>query len=497
MSSVLAVPLPRRPRFTDLCRYRVIGLCGTGLLAAGACAAGALPVGEPFYRFVGVRHPWARPGPLLAMTLVYAGLGLLVLGWVLLGRIGARASTAPPCTRYVITTLVLWSTPLCLAPPLFSRDVYSYVAAGWEVSQGVDPYRWGPDMAPGPYLAEVSSVWRSTPSPYGPVFLVLSRAVVGLAGSVVPAVLLFRLLALVGVVLLVVYLPRVAVHFGVRSDQALWLGVLNPLVLVHFVSGAHNDALLVGLLVAGLALALERRPACGVAVCSLALLVKAPAGLALVFLVPAWAGMLRGRARLLRAAGGTLLVGGTVVVAVTVATGLGYGWVGALRAPGTVSNWLSVSTQLGPLAGLLARVADASVPTAAVLDTSLLVFRTAGGLVAVAIVVVLLARLRRLGLAAALGLALTAVVVLAPAVHPWYLAWGFLPIAAGSPAASIRRPVVVASAVLVMVLAPSGEATGILAIAQALTVGLLLAGITGLFELPRTGRAGGPAPSVT
>ena len=97
------------------------------------------------------------------------------------------------------------------------------------------------------------------------------------------------------------------------ADRALWLGVLNPLVLLHFVSGAHNDALLVGLLVAGLVLVLDRRPALGVAVCSLALLVKAPAALALVFIVPVWAQQLDGRFRLVRAAAATAAVAGAVV----------------------------------------------------------------------------------------------------------------------------------------------------------------------------------------
>ena len=113
-----------------------------------------------------------------------------------------------------------------------------------------------------------------------------------------------RLIALVGVVLLVRYVPRLAAHCGVPADRALWLAVLNPLVLFHFVSGAHNDALLMGLVVAGLVLVLDRRMLPGVLLLSLALLVKAPAALALVFVVPFWAQQLTGRWRLVRAGGG-------------------------------------------------------------------------------------------------------------------------------------------------------------------------------------------------
>ncbi len=35
---------------------------------------------------------------------------------------------------------------------------------------------------------------------------------------------------------------------------------MNPLVLLLFVLSAHNDALMVGMMIAGLTLVLERRP---------------------------------------------------------------------------------------------------------------------------------------------------------------------------------------------------------------------------------------------
>ena len=77
--------------------------------------------------------------------------------------------------------------------------------------------------------------------------------------------LLFRLIALTGVALMVVYLPRLAHAHGIDPPKAVWLALLNPLVLMHFVAGAHNDALMVGLMVAGLTLAVERHPIIGIA----------------------------------------------------------------------------------------------------------------------------------------------------------------------------------------------------------------------------------------
>ena len=66
--------------------------------------------------------------------------------------------------------------------------------------------------------------------------------------------------------------------------------MLNPIVLMHFVSGAHNDALMVGLVVAGLALAAQQRCIWGAVAVSLAVAVKPIALIALPFVGLLWAG---------------------------------------------------------------------------------------------------------------------------------------------------------------------------------------------------------------
>ena len=116
--------------------------------------------------------------------------------------------------------------------------------------------------APGPLSAEVDGVWAHARSPYGPVFLRLASWL--LPGQhAYAAVLLLRLAAVLGLVLAAWALPRLAADPG----RALCLGILNPLVLLHGVGGAHNDLLMAGLLAAGRAVAAsaERRPLTGVA----------------------------------------------------------------------------------------------------------------------------------------------------------------------------------------------------------------------------------------
>ena len=66
-------------------------------------------------------------------------------------------------------------------------------------------------------------------------------------------------------------------------------------------------------------------------------------------------------------------------------------------------------------------------------DEAIKVFRGAGGLLALVICLLLLARMERYGLVGSLGLGFVAVVALGPVVHPWYLLWGFVLVAAGIP----------------------------------------------------------------
>ena len=123
---------------------------------------------------------------------------------------------------------------------------------GSESHAGLDPYSVGPVSLPGPFLDEISGMWVDTPAPYGPLWLGLGRAIATLTGDrVVTTVLFMRLLAVAGLLLVARYLPRLAAACGADPRGALWLGVLNPLVLVHFVAGGHNDALMLGMVVAG------------------------------------------------------------------------------------------------------------------------------------------------------------------------------------------------------------------------------------------------------
>ncbi|MGM9336382.1 polyprenol phosphomannose-dependent alpha 1,6 mannosyltransferase MptB [Streptomyces murinus] len=421
----------------DLRRCRLLGLVGTAFLALGGETAGALPVAD-------------LPAPASAqeatgLVAVYFGVVLLIAAWVLLGRLvrGAR----PPAPRALLLVLAVWAAPLVLAPPLFSRDVYSYLAQGAMADAHMDVYTQGPAALGGPLADQVAPMWQHTGAPYGPAFLGLASALSGLTRGELPAGLIgMRLLALLGVALMAFALPRLARHSGADPAAALWLGALNPLVLLHLVAGAHNDALMLGLLGLGLVAARGRRPVLGAVLVTLAALVKAPAALGLLAVVAFQA---RAGRRPLPAALTTAAVSAATTVAATVTAGTGYGWIGALGTPVSPQNW-ALTSLLGRATGdLLDRLGSGLAPLA-VPGWHLL------GLVATAVAILLIWLRLRLKPVYALGLSLLVVAVFGPAIRPWYVLWGLFLIAAAAPSASVRHRVAALAGVLALAVLPSG-----------------------------------------
>jgi len=421
----------------DLRRCQVLGLVGTAFLAAGGESAGALPVRE-------LLAPSSAHAA-LGLVGVYFGVVLLIAAWVLLGRL--IRGPEPPGPRALMAVLGIWAAPLLLAPPLFSRDVYSYLAQGAMVDAHMDVYAHGPARLGGPLAAEVSPLWRHTGAPYGPVFLGVASALSGLTRGELPAGLFgMRLVALFGVGLMAAALPRLARHSGADPAAALWLGALNPLVLLHLVAGAHNDAIMLGLLGLGLVAALGRWPVLGAVLVTLAALVKAPAVLGLVAVVVLQVRAGGGRTR----AVATTVVAATVTtVAATTVAGTGYGWVRALDTPVSSQNW-ALTSLLGRATGaLLERLGSDLAPWAVP------AWHAFGAVAAVVSVVVIWLRLRPRPVYA-LGLSLAAVAAFGPAIRPWYALWGLFLIAAAAPSSSVRHRVAAVTGVLALAALPSG-----------------------------------------
>jgi alpha-1,6-mannosyltransferase len=457
--AVDAAPDPSR-------RARRLGLTGALLMAGGALGAGALPVPNPLFglRVLGLPSRNAT----ISIAVTYAGIALLVLAWLWIGKmLRSHGAGAPaPTNAQLVRTAVTWSVPLAVAPPLFSRDIYSYLAQSATLARGIDPYVLGPAEALGvddPLTRSIPTIWRDTPAPYGPLFLVLGRGITAISGNdVVLGIFAHRALALAGMALIVWALPKLARRCGLDPGLAMWLGAANPLVLFHLVSGIHNESLMVGLMLAGMEVGLRAGPRLldtrflgGALLIVAASAVKLPALAALGFLGLEAARLRGGRVRDVAAAAGlTTLVAVVVYVPLSVGTGVGLGWLETLSVPGLIRSWLSVSTDLGLLGGQLGILAGMGDQT----DTILAVTRGLGLAVGGLLVLLLLWRVLRGRLDPITGTAaaLAAIILLGQIVHPWYLLWAVIPLAATRAMPAWRRAILAISAVLALVVPPTG-----------------------------------------
>lgn len=393
----------------------------------------------------------------LATELVfYAGMAALVAAWLGVGRELARSPALR--IRGLLLIGALWCLPVAVGAPLFSRDVYSYIAQGTLLHLGRNPYRVPPlalaHLGQTQTLAAVSHLWQRTTAPYGPLFLAVVGLFVGATGSnLVVCAILVRLLEILGIVLIAVAVPRLARLVGGDPRRAVWLMVLSPLVLLQLVSPAHNDALMVGMMAVGVAVARERRPLLGIAICALAATVKVPAAAAAVFIAVVWVRETSGTRNRVRVIVQSVFVFAVVIAAVSAATGVGLSWVssGLFSTPGKVHLAITPATSLGyTAAGLLRHMGVQIGGHTLARIFARVVFAFTG-----AFALWLLYRVRPLTLVWYLGIVLVLAAVGGPAAWPWYLSWGLVLLAA-SPKGPLWVAIPVVLVVGALVVSPGG-----------------------------------------
>lgn len=455
---------------TALRRTRLFGATGTVVMAIGALGAGARPVVQDPTFGVRLLNLPSRIQT-VSLTMTTTGAVMMALAWLMLGRfaLGNRRMSRGDLDR----TLLLWVLPLLIAPPMYSKDVYSYLAQSQISLEGLDPYRVGPASGLGLshiFTLSVPTLWRETPAPYGPLFLWIGRGISAITGeNIVAAVLCHRLVELVGVGLIVWATPRLARRCGVAEVSALWLGAANPLLIMHLVAGVHNEALMLGLMLAGAEFALRGVNAtrllpvswkrwgpdweplgmlvAGAVLIVLSSQVKLPSLLALGFVTMALAYRCGGTLRaLLLTGGGMAALSLAVMALVGWASGLGFGWIYTLGTANVVRSWMSPPTLLALGTGQVGILLGLGDHTTAVLGLT----RAIGVLIITVMVAwLLLAVFRgRLHPIGGLGVALGITVLLFPVVQPWYLLWAIIPLAAWATRTGFRVAAIVISLVV-------------------------------------------------
>jgi alpha-1,6-mannosyltransferase len=190
-----------------------------------------------------------------SIALKYLFTGALVAMYVsyLLALAYAPARLA---ARWSVAAVLGVHAAFFLAPPMALTDIFNYVNYGrMEVVHHLNPYTTYPILEPHGDPSYLLSNWHQLLSPYGPLFTLLTFALVplGVAASfwVIKAVLAAASLGTIALVW------RCARMLELDPVKAIVLVGLNPIVLVWGLGGDHNDFLMVFCIVLGFYLLLR------------------------------------------------------------------------------------------------------------------------------------------------------------------------------------------------------------------------------------------------
>lgn len=404
------------------------GLAGSVLVCIGSFGVADIPRNHSLFADLGLAWMTYGHGKTLSGIVFWSGVATMVYAWVRLGRriTATGVDDADLSVGRLRNAVLLWATPLFLATPIYSRDVYAYLAQGAVLREGFNPYADGPAHNPGPLLDSMAQVWASTTAPYGPAFMKLAGLVTEVTGDhVIAGIFAMRLILLPGLFLALWALPRIASHFGASPQAARWLVLLNPLILIHLVGGPHVELLMMGVLAAGIALVLSRRHVLGLVVLGVAVSIKITAGIAIPFVLWIWLSHIRQERAVRRRDVARVFA---AIVAITVAVfaaatwwlGLGLGWITGLGWADRIINWFTLPTTLGHLVTVVA-----APFTALNLQSVLPITRAIGWAVAAVAAVCLWWWGRRDERSAVAGMAaaMLVVLVLEPSTLPWYYTW--------------------------------------------------------------------------
>jgi hypothetical protein len=413
---------------------------------------GAWFFGIPPQPAVAGYHPAPGQTLFLGVIAVYGGVFLMIGAWYDVVKLMSQHRGFP--VARLIPVFAAWVVPMLFVAPLFSKDVYAYAAQGEMMSHGINPYLYGTNVIGAtPFSRLADPLWGNVTSPYGPMFLAIDGWIVTLAShNLLVSVVGLRLLELLGVGLVAAAIPTIARSFGRDEATAFALAVLNPLVILNLIAGAHNDALMIGFLAVGYALARRGHPVWGIVVCGFAASVKVPAIIGALYIGWDWLGRGRSVRDRIRPTVTALILAVATMAAISEAIGLGWGWISGLTNPDAVRSWLDPATGIGLALGHLANAFGFGH------HTHLLLTVTRGTAFAFAFVVGLRLLLRsdKIGPLRAMGWTLIAFVILGPVVQPWYAAWGFVflaPVVEGR----VRRYVMAFSALACFLQLPGGR----------------------------------------
>jgi hypothetical protein len=348
----------------------------------------------------------------------YAFSGLFIVMLVAYGV--ALAAAQKLSTRAIALAIGAMYAFILLSPQLELSDVFNYLGyARLGALHGLNPYTHviGNEKYD-PVSLFVS--WHHWPSPYGPLFTLLTYPLGGLSLSTGYWVMKTAMVLLsAGFVALVWRCARQLDH---DPRFAVLFVAVNPVVLIYEIGGFHNDPVMLVPTLAAISLLLARRYRWAGAALAVAVAVKFTAVLLLPFLLIA----ARPARRSLQVLQGVALAGIPLAIVSVLAFGLALPNAAdqsTIVTPLSVVNLIGIGFNLG-----------GTTPTVEVASKIALVL-AAGGLVFLA------ARRGRPDWLSGAGWATLALLACMSWFMPWYIIWA-LPLAALSRSPQLRRAAV-------------------------------------------------------
>jgi hypothetical protein len=274
---------------------------------------------------------------LLVTTVAYGGLILL-----------ARGRSTAVSKRWAIGLVAVLQLIVFAGPVLLATDLFTNVAYAHEAVHGVNPYVHGPSALPGyPGFPYVSPDWINWASPYGPLFTLITIPA-GLVG-LDTGIWILKLEALLASAATLALTWRCARQRGFDPVLAIIVVGLNPLYVLYALGGAHNDLIMMALMMLGVTLSITtassvRREASGAAAIVAGALVKATLGVMLPFLIVS-------KRRLAPIAGALAALAAGLVIGYAAFGTAGINLVAGLNREGHLVSSYSFASQLAHLFG--------------------------------------------------------------------------------------------------------------------------------------------------
>jgi len=355
-------------------------------------------------------------GVITCIILMALGMVWLTRTWI---ATRPRVQGATGVTHKELGRLLgMWAAPLMFSFPILSRDVYSYLAQGRMLHADKSPYAEGISALPGWFDGGSDGLWAQSPSPYGPFFLVLARIIFFVSNGIPEiGVGLLRVVAMLGVIGCFHFTAKLANKMGQNPTWANWAIVGNPLFLLTMIGGVHNDALMIAGVFCAMAYAYDRRPVASTLALSIAISVKP-----IVLLVLPFLGLIvlgknpskRARWSMWAKVLVLTLIWLSIVGALT---NLWFGWLPAMFSAGSAAFPYAPVGLIGWSVSNLAGILGADIGFV-------------NGLVVAAFQALALIIVARLALSKDISnpvrlaaWSLSAVVLLAPIIQPWYILW--------------------------------------------------------------------------